>query len=175
MISGEGAGHAAASGRDVMHHSGPEATWHGETTSSPAARPRERADQDTLREDSGTVVGMQTHRTGYLWVTLSPTRSGFWGPQHHAQGEPLVTRTSDAPSAQSRRYHDTHAHDDGHHGHRAGGRRPDVCYDIRHSPVVEHSTLVGMISDRDLEYMLPRPERIFRTARARRLAVSVSA
>ena len=84
MISGEGAGHAAASGREVMHHSGPEATCTGETTSSPAARPRERADQDTLREDSGTVVGMQTHRTGYLWVTLSPTRSGFWGPQHHA-------------------------------------------------------------------------------------------
>ena len=49
--------------------------------------------------------------------------------------------------------------------------------DVRHIPVVEHGTLVGMISDRDLRsYMLPRPERIFRTDEERaRLAVSVSA
>ena len=49
--------------------------------------------------------------------------------------------------------------------------------DVRHIPVVEHGTLVGMISDRDLRsYILPRPERIFRADGERaRLAVSVSA
>jgi len=49
--------------------------------------------------------------------------------------------------------------------------------DVRHIPVVEHGTLAGMISDRDLRsYMLPRPERIFRPDEERaRLAVSVSA
>jgi len=49
--------------------------------------------------------------------------------------------------------------------------------DVRHIPVVEHGTLVGMISDSDLRsYMLPRPERIFRPDEERaRLAVSVSA
>ena len=44
--------------------------------------------------------------------------------------------------------------------------------DVRHIPVVEHGTLVGMISDRDLRsYILPRPERIFRAdeERARRV------
>ena len=49
--------------------------------------------------------------------------------------------------------------------------------EVRHIPVVEHGTLVGMISDRDLRsYMLPRPERIFRADEERaRMAVSVSA
>ena len=49
--------------------------------------------------------------------------------------------------------------------------------DVRHIPVVEHGTLVGMISDRDLRsYVLPRPERMFRADEERaRLAVSVSA
>ena len=49
--------------------------------------------------------------------------------------------------------------------------------DVRHIPVVEHGTLVGMISDRDLRsYILPRPERIFRADEERaRLAVSVRA
>ena len=49
--------------------------------------------------------------------------------------------------------------------------------DVRHIPVIEHGTLVGVISDRDLRsYMLPRPERIFRPDEERaRLAVSVSA
>ena len=49
--------------------------------------------------------------------------------------------------------------------------------DVRHIPVIEHGTLVGMISDRDLRsYMLPRPERIFRPDEERaRLSVSVSA
>jgi CBS domain-containing protein len=49
--------------------------------------------------------------------------------------------------------------------------------EVRHIPVVEHSTLVGMISDRDLRsYMLPRSERIFRADEERgRMAVSVSA
>ena len=49
--------------------------------------------------------------------------------------------------------------------------------DVRHIPVVEHGTLVRMISERDLRsYMLPRPERIFRADEERaRLAVSVSA
>ena len=49
--------------------------------------------------------------------------------------------------------------------------------EVRHIPVVEHGTLVGMVSDRDLRnYMLPRPERIFRADEARaRMAVSVSA
>jgi acetoin utilization protein AcuB len=49
--------------------------------------------------------------------------------------------------------------------------------EVRHIPVVERGTLVGMISDRDLRsYMLPRPERIFRADEERaRMAVSVSA
>jgi acetoin utilization protein AcuB len=49
--------------------------------------------------------------------------------------------------------------------------------EVRHIPVIEHGTLVGMISDRDLRsYMLPRPERIFRADEERaRMAVSVSA
>jgi CBS domain-containing protein len=49
--------------------------------------------------------------------------------------------------------------------------------EVRHIPVVEHGTLVGMLSDRDLRsYMLPRPERIFRADEERaRMAVSVSA
>jgi acetoin utilization protein AcuB len=49
--------------------------------------------------------------------------------------------------------------------------------EVRHIPVVEHGTLVGMISDRDLRsYMLPRPERMFRADEERaRMAVSVSA
>jgi CBS domain-containing protein len=48
--------------------------------------------------------------------------------------------------------------------------------EVRHIPVVEHGTLVGMLSDRDLRsYMLPRPERIFRADEERaRMAVSVS-
>jgi len=49
--------------------------------------------------------------------------------------------------------------------------------DVRHIPVVEYGTLVGMISDRDLRsYMLPHSERMFCAdeERARR-AVSVSA
>jgi CBS domain-containing protein len=48
--------------------------------------------------------------------------------------------------------------------------------EVRHIPVVERGTLVGMISDRDLRsYMLPRPERIFRADEERaRMAVSVS-
>jgi acetoin utilization protein AcuB len=49
--------------------------------------------------------------------------------------------------------------------------------DVRHIPVVEHGTLVGMISDRDVRsYMLPRSERIFRADEERaRLAESISA
>ena len=49
--------------------------------------------------------------------------------------------------------------------------------DVRHIPVVEHGTLVGMISDRDVRsYILPRSERIFRADEERaRLAVSISA
>ena len=49
--------------------------------------------------------------------------------------------------------------------------------EVRHIPVVERGTLVGMISDRDLRsYMLPRPERIIRADEERaRMAVSVSA
>jgi CBS domain-containing protein len=49
--------------------------------------------------------------------------------------------------------------------------------EVRHIPVVEHGTLVGMISDRDLRsYMLPRSERIFRADEEHgRMAVSVSA
>lgn len=49
--------------------------------------------------------------------------------------------------------------------------------DVRHIPVVEHGTLVGMISDRDVRsYMLPRPERMFRADEERaRMAVSVTA
>ena len=49
--------------------------------------------------------------------------------------------------------------------------------DVRHVPVVEHGTLVGMISERDVRsYMLPRPERMFRADEERaRLAVCVSA
>ena len=49
--------------------------------------------------------------------------------------------------------------------------------DVRHIPVLEHGTLVGMISDRDLRsYMLPRSERIFRPDEERaRLAVSINA
>src|SRR4030095_11541814 len=49
--------------------------------------------------------------------------------------------------------------------------------EVRHIPVVEHGTLVGMLSDRDLRsYMLPRSERIFRADEERgRMAVSVSA
>ena len=49
--------------------------------------------------------------------------------------------------------------------------------EVRHIPVVEHGTLVGMISDRDLRsYMLPRPEQMFRADEERaRMAVSVSA
>src|SRR5262249_46411855 len=49
--------------------------------------------------------------------------------------------------------------------------------EARHIPVVEHGTLVGMISDRDLRsYMLPRSERMFRADEERgRMAVSVSA
>jgi acetoin utilization protein AcuB len=49
--------------------------------------------------------------------------------------------------------------------------------DVRHIPVVEHGTLVGMISDRDVRsYMLPRSERIFRADEEHaRLAESISA
>jgi acetoin utilization protein AcuB len=49
--------------------------------------------------------------------------------------------------------------------------------DVRHIPVLERGTLVGMISERDLRsYMLPRPERMFRADEERaRLAVSVRA
>jgi len=49
--------------------------------------------------------------------------------------------------------------------------------DVRHIPVVEHGTLVGMISDRDVRsYMLPRSERIFQADEERaRLAESISA
>ena len=49
--------------------------------------------------------------------------------------------------------------------------------DVRHIPVVEHGTLVGMISDRDVRsYMLPRSERIFQADEARaRLAESIRA
>ena len=49
--------------------------------------------------------------------------------------------------------------------------------DVRHIPVVEQGTFVGLISDRDLRsYMLPRPERVLRAEEARdRMAVSVSA
>ena len=49
--------------------------------------------------------------------------------------------------------------------------------EVRHIPVVEDGTLVGMISDRDLRsYMLPRPERMFHADEERaRMAVSVSA
>jgi acetoin utilization protein AcuB len=47
--------------------------------------------------------------------------------------------------------------------------------EIRHVPVVEQGTLVGMVSDRDLRsYLLPRPEQIIRADEARaRLAASV--
>jgi acetoin utilization protein AcuB len=49
--------------------------------------------------------------------------------------------------------------------------------DVRHIPVVEHGTLVGMISDRDVRsYMLPRSERIFQADEERaRLAESIRA
>jgi acetoin utilization protein AcuB len=49
--------------------------------------------------------------------------------------------------------------------------------DVRHIPVLDHGTLVGMLSDRDLRsYMLPRPERIVRVDEEHaRLAVSVRA
>jgi acetoin utilization protein AcuB len=49
--------------------------------------------------------------------------------------------------------------------------------DVRHIPVVEHGTLVGMISDRNVRsYMLPRSERIFQADEERaRLAESISA
>ena len=49
--------------------------------------------------------------------------------------------------------------------------------DVRHLPVLEHGTLVGLLSDRDLRsYMLPRSERIFRPDEERaRLTVSVGA
>ena len=49
--------------------------------------------------------------------------------------------------------------------------------DVRHIPVLEHGTLVGMINDRDLRsYILPRSERMFRADVERaRLAVSVRA
>jgi acetoin utilization protein AcuB len=49
--------------------------------------------------------------------------------------------------------------------------------DVRHIPVVEHGTLVGMISDRDVRsYMLPRSERLFQADEERaRLAESISA
>ena len=49
--------------------------------------------------------------------------------------------------------------------------------DVRHIPVVEHGTLVGMISDRDVRsYMLPRSERVFQADEERaRLAESISA
>jgi acetoin utilization protein AcuB len=52
-----------------------------------------------------------------------------------------------------------------------------VAADVRHIPVVEHGTLVGMISDRDVRsYMLPRSERIFQADEERaRLAESISA
>jgi acetoin utilization protein AcuB len=47
--------------------------------------------------------------------------------------------------------------------------------DVRHIPVLDHGTLVGMLSDRDLRsYMLPHSERICRADEERaRLAVSV--
>ena len=49
--------------------------------------------------------------------------------------------------------------------------------DVRHIPVVEHGTLVGMISDRDVRsYMLPRSERLFQADEERaRLAESIRA
>jgi acetoin utilization protein AcuB len=46
----------------------------------------------------------------------------------------------------------------------------DVMFgaEVRHVPVVEQGTLVGMVSDRDLRsYLLPRPEQIIRAADAR--------
>jgi CBS domain-containing protein len=48
--------------------------------------------------------------------------------------------------------------------------------EIRHVPVVEQGTLVGMVSDRDLRsYLLPRPEQIIRPDDARaRLEANVS-
>jgi acetoin utilization protein AcuB len=40
--------------------------------------------------------------------------------------------------------------------------------EVRHVPVVEQGTLVGMVSDRDLRsYLLPRPEQIIRPDDAR--------
>ena len=47
--------------------------------------------------------------------------------------------------------------------------------EVRHVPVVEQGTLVGMVSDRDLRsYLLPRPEQIIRPDDARaRLAANV--
>ena len=53
----------------------------------------------------------------------------------------------------------------------------DVMFgtEVRHVPVVEQGTLVGMVSDRDLRsYLLPRPEQIIRPDDARaRLAANV--
>jgi acetoin utilization protein AcuB len=47
--------------------------------------------------------------------------------------------------------------------------------EIRHVPVMEQGTLVGMVSDRDLRsYLLPHPEQIIRAEEARaRLASNV--
>ena len=90
---------------------------------------------------------MQTHRTGYLWVTLSPTRSGFLGPQHHAQGEPPVTRTR---TLQALRAADIMTHTPMTMDITGTVQEAaDLMYatDIRHIPVVEHGTLVGMISN----------------------------
>ena len=50
-----------------------------------------------------------------------------------------------------------------------------IAADVRHLPVVQHGTLVGMISDRDLRsYILPRPEKVLHADEARaRMAASV--
>lgn len=43
-----------------------------------------------------------------------------------------------------------------------------IAADVRHLPVVQHGTLVGMISDRDLRsYILPRPEKVLQADEAR--------